>query len=94
VRELAEELTLKLYPQAMRYFTRFDFDLSFAGLPAIWRYLYEIKLDRAALSKLTLNEGVRMELFSAEAILTGAVHITPYDAFELWFHINRERLRQ
>lgn len=94
MRELAEELALKLDLQAMRYFTRFDFDLGFAGLPAIWRYFYEIKLERAALSNLTLHEGVRMQLFSPEAILTGAVQITPYDAFALWFHINRDRLRK
>jgi 8-oxo-dGTP pyrophosphatase MutT (NUDIX family) len=92
-RELTEELVLDLRSEAVRYFTRFDFDLGFAGLPPIWRYFYEVELKPATLSKLTLREGARMELFPPEAILTGAVRITPYDAFALWFHISRGRLR-
>jgi 8-oxo-dGTP pyrophosphatase MutT (NUDIX family) len=92
-RELDEELSLKLAPDAIRYFTRFDMDLAFAGLAPIWRYFYEIELKRGVLSTLTLGEGREMRLFSPEAILGGAIDITPYDAFALWFHINRSRLR-
>lgn len=92
-RELEEELTLKVAPKGIRYFTRFDMDLAFAGLSPIWRYFYEIELDRNVLSTLTLREGCEMRLFSPEAILGCAIDITPYDAFALWFHINRNRLR-
>lgn len=92
-RELAEELDLHAAPGAIRYFTRFDFDLAFAGLQPIWRHFYEVRIERAILSSLVLREGSNMQTFSAEAILAGAVPIVPYDAFALWFHINRGRLR-
>ena len=92
IRELNEELDLEIDPGAVRYFTRFDFDLGFAGLPPIWRYFYEIALPPAVLPSLRLGEGSDMRVFAAEAILTNAIALTPYDAFALWFHINRGRL--
>jgi 8-oxo-dGTP pyrophosphatase MutT (NUDIX family) len=91
-RELQEELQLDAEPQAFRYFSRFDFDLSFAGLSPIWRYFYELELSRAVIPKLRLGEGSAMQLFDAAAILTGAIPLTPYDGFGLWLHINRARL--
>lgn len=93
VRELAEELALDVQARSIIYFTRFDFDLRFAGLPPIWRYFYEIKLEPSVLSTLALHEGSRMQLFSPDEIMTGAIQITPYDAFALWLHINHGRLR-
>ena len=90
---LGEELELRLPASAFRYFTRFDFDLTFAGRGTIWRYFYEVELPASRLSELRLQEGSGMRLFPAEDILLGAVQITPYDAFALWFHINRERLQ-
>lgn len=92
-RELEEELTLKIRPEAIRYFTRLDMDLAFAGLAPIWRYFYEIDLECEVLSTLTLREGRDMRRFSPQEILGGTIGITPYDAFALWFHINRGRLR-
>lgn len=91
-RELEEELGLDISRRSIRYFSRFDVDLSFAGLPAIWRNFYELELDREDLSALTLGEGREMRLFSAEEVLRYSIDITPYDAFALWFHINRNRL--
>jgi 8-oxo-dGTP pyrophosphatase MutT (NUDIX family) len=93
VRELHEELTIVLEPAAFRYFTRFDFDLSFSGLSSIWRYFYEVELAAQCLRSLQLREGAAMRLFSVDEILTAALPLTPYDAFALWFHINRDRLR-
>ena len=92
-RELREELRLELGAGAFRYFTRFDFDLSFAGLERIWRYFYEVALKRPQLDDLHLQEGSEMRLFSADELLLNAVPLTPYDAFALWFHINQGRLR-
>lgn len=92
VRELNEELMLELAADQIRYFTRFDFDLGFATIAPIWRVFYEILLPPSALPSLKLNEGSDMRLFSTEDILTGTIAITPYDAFALWFHINRDRL--
>jgi 8-oxo-dGTP pyrophosphatase MutT (NUDIX family) len=91
-RELEEELTLKVPSEAIRYFTRFDMDLAFAGLAPIWRYFYEIDLEPDVISTLTLKEGCEMRLFSPQAILGCTIDITPYDSFALWFHINRKRL--
>jgi 8-oxo-dGTP pyrophosphatase MutT (NUDIX family) len=92
-RELLEELALELSPNAFRYFSRFDFDLGFCGLPPIWRYFYELELDPAVLPRLHLAEGLAMQSFAPEAIVTAALPLTPYDAFALWLHINRARLR-
>lgn len=92
-RELKEELGLALPPARFTSFSRFDFSLDFAGLAPIYRQFFEIALDRDELTRLSLGEGSDMKLFPAEDILTGAIPITPYDAFALWFHINRARLR-
>jgi 8-oxo-dGTP pyrophosphatase MutT (NUDIX family) len=91
-RELWEELALKIEPEAVRYFTRFDFDFGFAKLEPIWRYFYEIALPPSVIPQLRLDEGSEMRLVSAESILTAAILLTPYDAFALWLHINRGRL--
>ena len=93
VRELHEELAIVLEPGILRYFTHFEFDLSFAGLPPIWRYFYEVELAPLRFTELRLQEGSAMRLFSAEELLTATSPLTPYDSFALWFHINRGRLR-
>ena len=92
VRELGEELGLKLDASHARYFTSLEFDLAFAGLTPIRRYFYEITIDPALYAKLQLNEGAAMRLFGPEAILTGGVPMTPYDSFALWLHINAKRV--
>ncbi len=92
LRELDEELGWTPPPESIRLFSRFDFDLGFAGLGAIWRIFYEVEARREVVSGLRLREGAAMRLFSSEAILTGGIPLTPYDAFALWLHINRRRL--
>jgi 8-oxo-dGTP pyrophosphatase MutT (NUDIX family) len=92
VRELHEELAIELQCAALRYFTRFRFDLSFAGLAPISRYYYELEFATSQLATLRLQEGAAFRLFSPGQILATAVPLTPYDAFALWFHINRQRL--
>ena len=93
MRELHEELAIVLETANFRYFTRFEFDLSFAGRAPIWRYFYEIELAASRLADLRLQEGSAVQLFSADEILTATVPLAPYDSFALWFHINRDRLR-
>lgn len=93
IRELDEELGMTLSPDAIKYFTRLDYDLDFAGLGKLWRYYYEIGIAPEGVAKLRLGEGSAMQLFTSAEILTASVQITPYDAFVLWFHINRARLR-
>ena len=92
VRELKEELDLTVAPAELRYFTRFDFDLAFAGLTSILRDTFELKLEPSRLVGLRVLEGAAMKLFTADELLTGASTLTPYDAFALWLHINKGRL--
>lgn len=92
LRELEEELGLRPAPESFRLFSRFDFDLEFAGLGSIRRVFYELEATAAEVTRLQLGEGSAMQLFSAEAILAGTIPLTPYDAFALWLHINRRRL--
>ena len=91
-RELREELTFDIEPAAMRFFTRFDFDLGFVGLAPIWRYFYELEIASGQLPALKLQEGAGMQLFSADSLLTSAIPLLPYDAFALWLHVNQRRL--
>jgi 8-oxo-dGTP diphosphatase len=92
MRELSEELDLTVELHDIRYFTRFDFDLSFVGMAPIWRFFYQIDLSETKLAGLKLREGSAMQTFSADDITQNRIPITPYDAFALWFHINRARL--
>jgi 8-oxo-dGTP pyrophosphatase MutT (NUDIX family) len=92
VRELEEELGARIGPGDMRYFSRFEFGLDFAGLKPIWRIFYEIAISEAQMAGLSLGEGSDMRLFTAAEILTHQIPLTPYDAFALWMHVNRSRL--
>lgn len=91
-RELTEELGLSLAGLDLRFFSRFEFGLEFLGAPKIWRDFYEVELPEDMLAGLVLGEGSDMRLFDPADILMGAIPITPYDSFALWFHINRVRL--
>jgi 8-oxo-dGTP pyrophosphatase MutT (NUDIX family) len=92
VRELEEELGARIGPGDMRYFSRFEFGLDFAGLKPIWRIFYEIAISEAQMAGLSLGEGSDMRLFTVAEILTHQIPLTPYDAFALWMHVNRSRL--
>ena len=92
VREIEEELAITLRPASYRHFTRFDFDFGFAGAQRIWREFYEVTLTREEAARMRLGEGQNMGLHSVETILTRGIHMTPYDEFALWMHINRGRI--
>jgi len=92
IRELEEELGARIGTTDMRYFSRFEFGLDFAGLKPIWRIFYEVAISEARMARWSLGEGSDMRLFPAAAILTHQIPLTPYDAFALWMHINRSRL--
>ena len=91
-RELHEELSWQPRADAVRVFSRFDFELGFAGLQPIWRVFYEVDASDAALAAMSLGEGAALQVVSANDILSGNLPIVPYDAFALWLHINRSRL--
>lgn len=92
LRELDEELGFKPDHAAVRHFSQFDFSLGFAGLAPIYRIFYEINATAEDVGGLRLGEGSALRLVPAPEILTGAILLTPYDAFALWLHINRSRL--
>lgn len=92
-RELMEELTLDFPESDFRYFTRFDFDLTFCGRGKIHRTFFEIgPLPPSLLDRIVLREGKAVRVFSArEALAT--LRLTPYDNFALWLHANQARMR-
>lgn len=88
-RELDEELALVIDPAEAEYFTRMDFDLSFAGRGVVRRAYYRVRLPFATIEELRLGEGADMGLFTGEAALT-LPRIVPYDAYAIWLHENRD----
>lgn len=88
-RELVEEIGV--VPSMLTYFTRFDFDLAFAGGGACPRYVFEGTLAAAELASLRLGEGREMRFFAPEEVLR-LPHPTPYDGFVLYLHIHRDRI--
>jgi 8-oxo-dGTP pyrophosphatase MutT (NUDIX family) len=90
VRELDEELGLDLSRFAVRHFTTFTFDFSFAGGSVIHRAFYEVAGGTAALADLTLREGRSKQLFAGPELL--AMQVVPYDRFAIWMHCYRAEL--
>lgn len=90
-REIEEELGITLGQDEVSYFSNFTFDLSFCGVGVIYRTLYEVRLNDRQFSSVVLGEGAAMRAFDREAL--PALRLTPYDAFALWLHDNRRRLR-
>jgi 8-oxo-dGTP pyrophosphatase MutT (NUDIX family) len=81
-RELREELGWD--PGTYRYFTRFDFDFSFAGHQVYPRYFYEVTVPDDRIPHLVLGEGTDMRPFAGDAL--SDLRIVPYDAFALIMH--------
>lgn len=90
VRELQEELELEV--ASASEFTRFDFDLSRLGQKRVYRVYFEVTIASAAFGQLVLHEGREVRAFSGADILKEA-RVTPYDAFAIWLHYRRERMR-
>lgn len=93
VRELHEELELVVDKQDIARFTCFTFDFAFAGGRPLIRAFYEVPLEASRLQQLTVGEGSEMRLMSAAEALRPDRNVAPYDAFALWMHASRERIR-
>jgi 8-oxo-dGTP pyrophosphatase MutT (NUDIX family) len=91
-RELAEEIGVDLGKGALRHFSTVAFGLEFAGLGVVRRSYYEARIDEVQAASLRLGEGSRFAFYAARDAL-GTLRVTPYDAFALWLHANRARLR-
>jgi len=90
-RELAEEIGLPLPKGALKHFSTMSYGLEFAGLGTVNRAYYEGKIDAGQIEALRLGEGSRFALHKPREALE--LRLTPYDAFALWLHANRARLR-
>lgn len=84
-REVQEEIGLA--PDKMRYFSRFDFDFSFAGRDIFPRYFYEVPFSENDIDDMVLGEGADMKAFSAKELFQ--LPLVPYDAFALLMHTRR-----
>lgn len=88
-RELEEELEFK-FTEA-REFVRFEFDMRPLGLKSYFRSYHEIVVSPSQVRSLVLHEGAQMRWFAgAEAL---HLRLVPYDAFALFLHHQRRRLR-
>lgn len=90
VRELEEELHLKIGGGDYARFTEFTFDFGFCGSGRKRRIYYEILLPISDTSKFRLGEGAEVGAFDAESFLVKD-RIVPYDAFAIWMHYQRAR---
>lgn len=91
-RELSEELGLDIADAEATYFTQIDFDLSTLGQARIQRWIYTVPISADVYGGLRLHEGAAMGAFTGAQALTD-LRMTPYDAFALWLHWSRARLR-
>ena len=89
-RELQEELELDIGHASE--FTRFDFDLNRLGQKKVFRIYYEVPVTLGAFSSMVLHEGTEIRAFRGMDILKQP-RVTPYDAFAIWLHYRRERLK-
>ena len=92
VRELDEELGLRVKEADLEYFTSFQFDFRFSSRTRVDRDYFVLRIERARLSDLSLGEGQAMGLFDARIALTEE-RVVPYDAYALWLHLHRERFK-
>ncbi len=90
VRELNEELGLEEADYAPSYFVQFTSDFAFQPVGVVRRSYFELALTDSQVSRIRLGEGRAVRALSGAEVLTGRV--TPYDAFALWCHMNRERV--
>jgi len=90
-RELKEELDYNLDPAAAKPISDFTFTLSWIHRPPIARTFFEILMARSEIDRLRLREGKEVAAFTPVEALND-LQMTPYDAFALWLHANRERL--
>lgn len=88
-RELLEELELAM-PAATQYAT-FSFDVA-PGAVRFHRTFFEVRITDEVLDRLALHEGAEMRAFEAEDLLLNQ-RVAPYDAFAVWTHAARGRIR-
>ena len=91
LRELQEELSIDFSGHNKALFTHFSFHVQAAGLNALNRYYYELKIDPEEVASMRLQEGAGMALVGGEEALH-EIRLVPYDAFALWLHFHQGML--
>jgi 8-oxo-dGTP pyrophosphatase MutT (NUDIX family) len=89
-RELREELELEV--TEARLFATIDYDLQSIGLDCYFRRYYEVPVTIAAWNRVVLHEGSDVRALTGDEALS-LPRISPYDAFALFLHHNRQRLK-
>lgn len=89
-RELREELEFE--PDDCAELLSLDFDLRGINGKKHYRHYYIATTTQAECGRFVLHEGAAMKLFTSAEIFALA-NLTPYDAFALWLHSARARLR-
>ncbi|HVA40079.1 MAG TPA: NUDIX domain-containing protein [Candidatus Binataceae bacterium] len=89
-REVEEEIGVGI-GEATR-FCRIILQLDRLNGRAIKRSYFESRITSAELARARLTEGARMQSFTAHEVLA-MPRMKPNDAFVLWQHVNRNRLR-
>jgi 8-oxo-dGTP pyrophosphatase MutT (NUDIX family) len=89
-RELREELELEV--TEARLFATIDYDLQSIGLDCYFRRYYEVPVTIAAWNRVVLHEGSDVRALTGDEALS-LPRISPYDAFALFLHHNRDRLK-
>jgi 8-oxo-dGTP pyrophosphatase MutT (NUDIX family) len=88
-RELREELELEV--NGARLFAIINYDLQPIGLDCYFRRYYEVPVTIAAWNRVVLHEGSDVRALTGDEALS-LPRISPYDAFALFLHHNRNRL--
>lgn len=89
-RELKEEIEFE--PISCARIFSLDFDLSGITGRKNYRHYYVASTTEAEIARFILGEGAAMKLFTPAEIFALS-NVTPYDAFALWLHSARGRLR-
>jgi 8-oxo-dGTP pyrophosphatase MutT (NUDIX family) len=89
-RELQEELEFTV--AHCEDFIRLDFDLAGINGKKIYRAYYEVHVTAGEASRFVLHEGAGAKVLRAADIFDGRP-VAPYDAFALWLHVARARMR-
>jgi 8-oxo-dGTP pyrophosphatase MutT (NUDIX family) len=89
-RELREELEFEL--REARPFATINYDLQPIGLDCYFRRYYEVPVTITEWNRVVLHEGSDVRALTGDEALS-LPRISPYDAFALFLHHNRNRLQ-
>jgi 8-oxo-dGTP pyrophosphatase MutT (NUDIX family) len=91
VRELEEELQLKIDCDRLTYFTQLSYDLTQLSGPVLRRWFYQVTVSDSEWATAVLGEGRAVGAFDLRDAFRD-LRIVPYDEFALWLHGSQERL--